>query len=115
MCFQSGQKGHFQKISKVATQSCDLLSDNENLFRMTTGINPESLNILHVDNYSRVIAWFSFPQGNKIRGMVAMHFHLDNPFGLDMWAIQRPFHPLGLNILHASIPKIQPSLVIPQW
>ena len=44
--------------------------------------------------------------------MAAILLDPDSPFGHGMWAVQRPFHPESLNILHASIPKKQPNLVI---
>ncbi len=48
MCLKASKKGiFFGKYPKMTAKSCDLLSDNKKLFRVTTGKNPESLNTLY--------------------------------------------------------------------
>ncbi len=56
MCLQSCQKWHFQKISKMADWSSDLLFDD----KVATGITSKRLNFLHASS-SKVTAWFSNP------------------------------------------------------
>ncbi len=50
-------KRAFQKTSNKAAWSCGPLSDTKNIFRETTGINLETLNILHTSIPELHVGW----------------------------------------------------------